>query len=226
MAKAAETNKNSKKDKKKNPLKEAAILEGALVEFGKNGFEATTIAAICNAANVSDATLYEYFKSKEEVLFSIPELYTRREFERMQEIARYIHSPGEKIRVILQAYLEFYENNPLYTSVALLTLKGSRNFLKTPAYKVIQEASRSIVDAFNEGKESGEFRDDIDGGLVRNMVLGFVEHLTIQWLLTGRPESISALRDVMFDMIMKAIKKPEQRNTIDVKLDITGLNVK
>ena len=140
-----------KKERKGKLQTEINIIEAALRVFGENGFEATTISAICKAANISDATLYEYFDSKEEVLFSIPEIYTRRELERMQEISHYVHSPSEKLRVIIQGYLEFYEKNRMYTSVALLTLKGNRNFLKAPAYAVIREASRSIVEAFNEG---------------------------------------------------------------------------
>ena len=208
MGKKRAGKRPSKKDKKSNPQKECNILEAALRVFGEKGFEATTISAISKAACISDATLYEYFRSKEEVLFSIPELYTQRELERLRGIDQYIHSPREKIRVFIQVYLEFYEKNPLYTSVALLTLKGNRNFINSPAYQVVREASRPVVDAFNEGVDLGLFRDDIDGYLVRNLVLGFIEHLTIQWLLVGRPESISAHRDIVFDMIMKAIDRP------------------
>jgi TetR/AcrR family fatty acid metabolism transcriptional regulator len=195
-----------KKGRKGKAKTEINITEAALKVFGEKGFEATTISAICREAGISDATLYEYFDSKEEVLFSLPEIYTRRELERMKEISRYVHSPTEKIRVIIQGYLEFYERNRMYTSVALLTLKGNRNFLKAPGYAVVREASRSIVEAFEEGVAAGVFRDDVDGHLVRNLVLGFIEHLTIQWLLVGRPESISGLRDIIFDMVMGAIK--------------------
>ncbi len=211
------------KDKKKNPQKIAAILEGALEEFGKNGFEAATIAAICKAANVSDATLYEYFKSKEDVLFSIPELYTRRELEHLREVSRYIHGAREKIRLIIQAYLEFYEKNPLYTSVVLLTLKGNRKFSDTPAYRHTQEASTTIIQAYNEGVEEGVFREDLDGGLVRNMILGFIENITIQWLLTGRPENISAYRDTIFNMVIRAIENTKKENVLELKLTIEGL---
>lgn len=196
-----------KRGKKRNPQKELAILEGALKVFGEKGFEATTISDICKAANISDATLYEYFNSKEDVLFSISEIYTGRELQRMKEISHFIHGAKERMRVIIQAYLEFYEGNPLYTSVALLNLKGNRNFLKSSAYQVVREASRTVVDTFNEGVEEGVFRDDIDGYLVRNMVLGFIEHLTIQWRLVGRPESISSYRDTIFDMVMRAIER-------------------
>ncbi len=193
--------------KKKNPQKELNIIEGALKVFGEKGYEATTISAISKAANISDATLYEYFSSKEEVLFSISKLYTKRENDRIRKLERYIHCPREKIRVIIQAYLEFYESNRLYTSVALLLLKGNRNFIKSEAYEAVREAAKSIVSAYNEGVEKGFFREEIDPYLVRNMVLGFIEHLTIQWLLLDRPKSISQCRDVIFDMVMRAVEK-------------------
>jgi TetR/AcrR family fatty acid metabolism transcriptional regulator len=225
MSKKNKNTRVSKKDKTKTIQKEINILEGALKVFGERGFEATTISAICKAANISDATLYEYFSSKEDVLFTIPELYTRREIERMKNVAHYIHSAKEKMRVIIQSYLEFYENNRLYTSVALLTLKGNKNFMKSPSYGVVREASRSIVEAFNEGVAEGEFRDDIDGYIVRNMVLGFIEHLTIQWLLVGRPKHISEYRDTIFDMVMRAIGKEKNEDYIEVRLKAQGLAV-
>jgi TetR/AcrR family fatty acid metabolism transcriptional regulator len=217
--------KSSKNNRKRNPQKELAILEGALRVFGEKGFEAATISAICKAAQVSDPTLYEYFESKEDVLFSISELYTRRELERMREVARYIHAPREKLRAIMQAYLEFYENNPLYTSVALLTLKGNRRYLESPAYGIVRESARTIVEAFKEGVEEGVFRDDLDPYLVRNMVLGFIEHLTIQWLLVGRPEHISPCLDTVFDMVMRAIEKDEDEDCVELKLKIDAVTL-
>lgn len=224
MAMKKTNNGSPKKEKKQNLQKEINIIEGALKVFGKKGFEATTISAISKAANISEATLYEYFSSKEDVLFAIPNLYTRRELEKIQEIAHYIHVPEERIRIIIQAYLEFYENNKLYTSVALLTLKGNRQFLKSPAYQVVKKSTNSIIEAFNLGVKAGAFRDDIDPYLVRNMIMGFIEHLTIQWLLVGRPESITPYRDTIFEMVIRAIEKRGDTESIDLK--ITGNNLK
>ena len=111
----------------------------------------------------------------------------------------------------------------MYTSVALLTLKGNRSFLKSPAYQVVKTSTSAIIEAFNEGREKGVFRDDIDPYLVRNMIMGFIEHLTIQWLLVGRPDRISQYRDTIFDMVIRAIeKRPE---TESVTLQITGSNL-
>jgi len=223
MNKKKTDRKSPKKIKKHNPQKKLNIIEGALRVFGEKGYEETTISAISKAANISDATVYEYFSSKEDVLFSISELYTARENERITSISHYIHSPREKIRVIIQAYLEFYENNRLYTSVALLLLKGNRNFIKSEAYKPVKKSARSIVDAFNEGVEKGLFRDDLDPYIVRNMVLGFIEHLTIQWLLLNRPQNLSEQRDMIFDMVIRAIEK--EKNPQSITIDSGSMNI-
>ncbi len=214
--------RNSVKNTTRSREKEISIMEGALKVFGEKGYEETTIAAISKAANISEATLYEYFSSKEEVLFFIPELYTQREFDRITEISEYIPDAKGKLRLIIQAYLEFYENNRLYTSVALLTLKGNRRFLKSKAYKVVKNSARSIIDAYKLGVEDGVFRDDLDPYLVRNLVLGFIEHLTIQWLLIDRPEKITDYKDTIFDMVLRAIEKKKDDDYIEVRLKIDG----
>lgn len=210
-----------KNKRKRNLEKERAILEGALRVFGEKGFEDATVAAICTEAGISEPTLYEYFESKEELLFSISELYTRRELERLSELAHYINDPRERVRAIIQAYLEFYENNPLYTSVALLTLKGNRRYVASPAYQSVREAAHRLIEVIRDGIERGAFRDDVDPYLVRNMVLGFIEHLTIQWLLVGRPKGIAEHTETIFQMAMRAIEKDDDE-TIEVKLKMNG----
>jgi len=217
--------KSPKKHTRRSKEKEINIIEGALKVFGEKGFEETTISAISKAAKISDATIYEYFSSKEEVLFSIPKFYTQREFDRIKEIGRFIQCPKERMRGIIQAYLEFYEKNRLYTSVVMLSLKGNRNFLKSDAYKVIREASRTIVDTFSEGVEKGVFRDDIDPYIFRNMVLGFIEHLTIQWLLVERPASITEHRDQIFDMCMRAVLKDAGSESLNLKCQALNITI-
>ena len=143
----------------------------------------------------------------------------------MKEFDRYIHSPREKLRVIIQAYLEFYESNRLYTSVALLVLKGNRKFIKSDAYQVVRESARSIVEAVHQGITEGVFRDDLDPYIVRNMILGFIEHLTIQWLLIGRPRQISGYRDIIYDMAIRAIEKNENDQWLEIKCKTVGPDI-
>ena len=47
------------------------IVQAALLLFSENGFHATSTTQIADRANVSKGLMYNYFKSKEELLFAI-----------------------------------------------------------------------------------------------------------------------------------------------------------
>lgn len=61
--------------------KRRAIIEAAVVEFNLTGFEATTMDAIANRAQVSKRTVYNHFASKEELFREIKNELVRRAFE-------------------------------------------------------------------------------------------------------------------------------------------------
>ena len=42
--------------------------------------------------------------------------------------------------------------------------------------------------------------------------------MTIQWLLVGRPESICGYRDIIFDMVMRAIEKRKDEDWLEVRV--------
>lgn len=65
------------------------ILEAALKVFGEKGYYDATISDIAKAARVSEATLYDYFAGKEDILFSIPAKLTREGIELSDKIAPY-----------------------------------------------------------------------------------------------------------------------------------------
>ncbi len=209
---------------KRNPQREARIIESALKVIGGKGFEATTISDICREAKVSESTLYEYFNSKEDVLFSIPNLYSKRILEERNTILPYLVGARIKLRVLVHMSLEVYEKNPHYASVVLLTLKGNRSFLKTATYRLIRDAYRTLLDILHEGIEEGVFRDDFDVYLVRNMILGFIEHLTIQWLLLGRPKNLVEQKDMVYDIILKSIEKRKDDDAMHIKVKIENSN--
>jgi hypothetical protein len=51
-------------------------------------------------------------------------------------------------------------------------------------------------------------------------VLGFIEHLTTQWIVSGRPEHISQYRDTIHEMVMRAIEKAPERAEAALRIDI------
>jgi len=60
------------KTSSKSELRKQEILTAAEKVFAKKGFHQATISDVSREAGLSEATIYEYFSSKEELLFSIP----------------------------------------------------------------------------------------------------------------------------------------------------------
>jgi AcrR family transcriptional regulator len=62
---------------RKKVLTRRAILDAAHLLFAERGFDNVTVAQIADAANVSVKTLFVYFRSKEELVFSDYDLLDR-----------------------------------------------------------------------------------------------------------------------------------------------------
>jgi AcrR family transcriptional regulator len=81
---------------RKKPNKEK-IMEAALQVFAEKGFQETTISEISKKAGVADATIYEYFEGKEDLLFSISETITQRANDLTNEILPFTRDPESKV---------------------------------------------------------------------------------------------------------------------------------
>ncbi len=204
----------------KNPRKGAAILRAAQHIFAKKGFQAATVADIAKKARVSEATIYEYFSSKEELLFSIPAETISEYHEKNRELLPYIQGAANKLRFLIHRHLDLYADNRDYATVVMLILKGNRNFLKTAAYKIVQSSARNYIQVFEEGIQNGEFRSDINPYLVRALIWGSIEHLVTRKSLLGKPGDLLALADDIFDMIFTGIRSSHKDNTIQVNVNV------
>jgi TetR/AcrR family fatty acid metabolism transcriptional regulator len=207
---------NDYRSKEKFPI----ILNAALEVFGEKGYHNATISEIARQAGVSEATIYEYFGSKEDLLFAIPKEITDRSVDFLTTIIPFFKGPGNKIRAIVYGYFNLYHDNPNYSSLVLLDLMHNRNFMETEGYDAVRQATDFILEAIREGIESGEFREDIDPYLVRSMILGTIEHIFLNWHLKGRKKELESFVDPLVDTIIKGISSPPEPKPIQININL------
>ena len=201
------------------------IIDSALKIFAEKGFQDATISEISKAAGVSDATVYEYFKTKEELLFTIPEEITEEPVRDMEKIIPFLRGTECKLRAIIQGYMTLYEKNPDYSALVMLQLKTNRNFLKTKAYEKIRSIARMLLNCIVEGIENGSFKQDTDPYLVRSMILGTIEHLCIRWQLLGAPSNLIEHVDPLVDILLDGIRVERQQKNISIHLQLGDASV-
>ncbi len=194
------------------------ILKAAEKVFARKGFQDATVSDVAREAGLSEATIYEYFPSKEELLFSIPGETTRRGKEILEFHLQYVRGAANKLRSIIYHYLSFYQNNPDYASIAMLVLKQNRKFTETEAYQMVREGSRVILRVVEEGISSGEFLEGTNPYLVRSVIFGTIENILIRKLLHGKPENLLEFVDPLTDLVIRGISPQPSVGTWNLKL--------
>jgi TetR/AcrR family fatty acid metabolism transcriptional regulator len=200
---------------KKSSTRKEQILQAAERVFAQKGFYDATISDVARQAKVSEATIYEYFNSKEELLFLIPGATARRGKESLEQALPFIRSAADKIRAYVYNHLNFYQHHPEYASVAMLFLKTNRKFAETEAYHDVQELSRVLLRVIREGIAGGEFRADLDPYLIRSAILGTIEHLVTRRVLLGKPQDLLVLTDPLTDLIVSGIRTREEAKVLN-----------
>jgi TetR/AcrR family fatty acid metabolism transcriptional regulator len=206
------------------------IMDAALRIFAEKTFQEATISEISKEAGVSEATIYEYFGTKEDLLFAIPEKISNDTFKESQLVLPFIKDVEGRMRAIMFSYIQLYQNNPHYSALVLLQLMSNKRFRQTAAHEAIRHSAHRLLDCISDGIADGTFRKDADAYLIRSMLMGTIEHLFIHWHMQGMPKREKTIMDMLdpfLEIVLSGIraKKEESGLTLHLKLeDAQALN--
>lgn len=134
------------------------IFDASVHLFLDKGFNETTMREIAQAAGVGKSTLYDYFKSKDEILVSYFENEIEIMTERAQEIVAQDLDVPKKLRKIMQMHLAYLvDNKNLYLKLTVEAQRlslGSQQQIQSKRYGY-QDMIRTLVE---EGIKQEEFR--------------------------------------------------------------------
>ncbi len=147
----------------KAPQRREQLLEVATRLFAKWGYEATTTAAIADAAGVTEPILYRHFASKQELFVAIVRRLSAETLAQWRAMIADIDDPAEQIRRIGRDFTrQIYKLEDHYQVLhGALAISTDRKVLA-----VMKEHYREIHSFFTgivrEGQARGQFRADVD----------------------------------------------------------------
>jgi TetR/AcrR family fatty acid metabolism transcriptional regulator len=183
------------------------ILNSAIKTFGEKGFQNATIAEIAKDAGIGDATIYEYFKNKEDILLAIPVEITKELIPQINDHMMGIKGALNKLRKFIWWWLNYVEKNPGYGSIVLLELKTSKAYVSNEAYQAARNFYKIVLDIIREGQEEGSINKEMNIYLARSICVGAIEHIIIRWLLKDRKYSLTQYADELADLLINSLKK-------------------
>ena len=186
--------------------KKARIVQAAAEVFSQKGFSGTVMSDIAIQAGIGKGTIYEYFKSKEELFFSVFEWFSHKTGSAARvRVSALGGSASERLEALSDSLMSaWFEMKDLYTLVMEFWAASASSQMKErfrDAFRRAYEDFRLIVSSLiREGMERGEFRGDVDPESVAAALVGTWDALLLQaWfeetfdpIATGR-EFVSVL---------------------------------
>ncbi len=190
--------------------KRQLIIESAERIFANRGFHDTTIADISNDSGVHEASIFQYFKTKENLIVTIPERHLTETLAGITEHLQGMKGAESKIRKLIWHQLRDLSVNKDYTSILLRELRTLPAFYQSQAYEMIRKYSVFAAEAIREGIRDQEVDPEIEVILVLEMIFGAIDSIVLRWLFFGDPYDPNEAADALCSLIKAATWKREQ----------------
>lgn len=163
------------------------IIEAAVRVFAKHGVPNTKMVQIAEAAGIGKGTIYEYFKSKEELFHAIIAMFMQNMDTQMENNIRQLGDAKEKLLACFNEWGNIFESEFMDFAEIMLDFwaeclrKGDRNSIDlNEMYEGYRKQLKEILD---EGVEKGVFKPDIQTHVLASIIIGGVDGIMIQWIL-------------------------------------------
>jgi len=175
-------------------------LDAAEIEFGENGYVATSVSSITRRAGVAQGTFYLYFPGKADVLRELVQHMGRQLRRALSEATAGVEGRLEVERVGLEAFIRFsLEHQNLYKVVM------ESQFVDESIYR---EYYQALADAYVVNLERAQAKGEIrpgDASAQAWSLMGTAHFLGLRYAIWRHEVPPQAVLDATFDMLAKGL---------------------
>jgi AcrR family transcriptional regulator len=208
-----ETEKITRKEREYLAHREE-ILSAAEKVFAAKGFFPTTMSDIARKAEFGTGTLYKYFRSKEELYFTLID-------EKVEEVNRLVKaelskktSAIERIKKVLELQFEFIERNRDFFRIYISERNRFEWTVKDDLGKGLHAKMVTYIhilaEVMGQGIEEGEFRsiNPID---LAHALVGMVNSFVFEWLISREDYPLISKLDTVLEIFLDGVRRNERR---------------
>lgn len=196
--------------------KKKEILRAAMRVFSTKGVTDTKMTDIAQAAGIGKGTIYEYFRSREELFQSAFEYLLRKIKAMMVSQIDEAMGPEEKIRTGFLAYLDVTTMQIEDFADILLDFwaysirnKDNGDNIALDIQRRYQEYRDLTTPILQEGIDKGIFKP-MNVELVASAIIAAGDGLFLQWMADKENFNLRRAAENILDIILQGIRNPAQ----------------
>ena len=179
------------------------LYPAVLHQFSRKDFHAVNIRDISRESGISTGTIYKYFASKEDLLFSIID-------EKLRDLASLMrmHLAGtedfrEMFRKLFWVTMNFFDENPDLAITAFITVP-MKSFMASKSYE-----RKTEMDILNEvvemAKQKGAVITDIENHYFADLYIMIMQRHIQNWYVHGMKWKLADTINNFFDFFWKVV---------------------
>ncbi|MBW2621764.1 MAG: TetR/AcrR family transcriptional regulator [Deltaproteobacteria bacterium] len=177
--------------------------------FSRKDAYQVSISSISKSSGVSSGTIYKYFSSKEDLLFTIIEEKLAELSKRIAIEIQGLESARETFRKLLWIVMDFYDKNPHVAISAFISLPMvtwmQQDAFRNPTVKNI------FIDIIYKGIDRGELDDRIDVRRFQDIFYMICYRFIHTWYFFGMKWRLADALSRDFDIFWKMLARPEDQ---------------
>jgi AcrR family transcriptional regulator len=205
--------------RKSDPAKKENIIRAAIRVFAQNGYAATRIIDVARAAGIGKGTIYEYFRSKEDLFFAVfQQVMQDSEAPMAAAVASECGSVSQQLKILGEGLISSWLGKlELYSLVmefwSATTISASRERFKAAFQEGYQAFRQALAALIQEGMDRGEFASDTRPVEVASGLIGMWDALLLQAWIDNTFNALGTSRTCLA-VILRGLGAREEKESI------------
>ncbi|MBU2547536.1 MAG: TetR/AcrR family transcriptional regulator [Proteobacteria bacterium] len=191
--------------KRAGPPGRVKIIKAFRSLLNEKGFQDTTWADIAQTAGVNEGLIYKYFQDKRGLLHQVLSETFQRTSEKAVFGVQGIEGALNKLRHVIGNHIAWYNDDRVVARILMLEARNHPGFFETEAYQDVRDYTRFVLGLIIEGVASGEIRDDVPPEVIRQVIMGVIEHLCLPTILFDRPMDPDQMTEYAYQIVVSGI---------------------
>ncbi|KMS58748.1 TetR/AcrR family transcriptional regulator [Sphingobium cupriresistens] len=184
---------------------EQQILTGALRVFARDGISRSRIADIAAEAGISASTLYEYYKSKEDLAYDVPLSHLAEFFEGYHAAAAN-KTTRERLLLYLVMSADYAREHAEWARLFYLEIWPSIFVTDTDLRHSINDFTRVLLFLVNDAIAEGWIARDRNLYETVALLTGGINQIIITWLLYRKPRNLTKAGTEMAERLIAMLE--------------------